>query len=173
MNYQRQLSRTIVVWILLAPAVAVADEAPVEQLPFTVFAAQQTSETDSPVSEDAFADSSYLTPHDLQGLAKRVTIFALMVVLACGAIVVFANKRVSRNVDDAGQLHVVETISLAPRCFCDLVKVRGKFFVVARDATGLKEMRQVGDFSDAFTEFASDEPTDATEEYANGSVFDR
>ena len=173
MNYQRQLSRIIVVWFLLPPAATIADEAPMEQLPFTVFAAQQTSETDSSASRAAFADSSYLTPDDLQGLAKRVTIFALVVVLACGAIVVFANRRVSRNVADAGQLHVVETISLAPRCFCDLVKVRGKFFVVARDATGLKEMQQVGDFSDAFTEFASDEPTAAAEEYANGSVFDR
>ncbi len=173
MNYQRQLLRNIAMWLLLAPSLAIANDAPVEQLPFTVFAAQQTTETDSSASQAAFADSTYLTPHDLQGLAKRVTIFALVVVLACGAIIVFANRRVSRRVDDAGQLHVVDTISLAPRCFCDLVKVRGKFFIVARDASGLKEMRQVGDFSDAFTEFASDEPTAAPEEYSHGSVFDR
>jgi len=162
---------TLSIWLLLTPIAATAEDAPVEPFPFSVVTVHEPIESDpSSDAAAAFADHSYLTPPDLQGLAKRVTFFSLVVVLACGAIIVFANKRASKRGVDSGQLHVVETISLAPRCFCDLVKVRGQFFVVARDANGLKEMRQVGDFSDAFTEFTSGTTEPPIEELAHGAV---
>lgn len=50
-------------------------------------------------------------------------------------------------------LELVSTLSLAPRCCLTLVRVQGRSILVARDASGVKEMVVIpGDFSDYFNE---------------------
>jgi hypothetical protein len=138
------------------------------------------SKTDvrSPVNTlDDFRELTYpsddlLGSPDLQRMAKRVTWFAFVIAIVCLLIIAYANRRNRRTRSEKGELRVVETISLGPRCFCDLLSVRGQFFVVARDATGLKEMRQVNSFGDAFTATAeSSQLSDYAPEVSSGHTF--
>ncbi len=130
-----------------------SDSADGVPFPLTIVSQIENASSTNSLMTDAeltFPDGDFLEPPDLQRLAKRVTWFALFIVVVCLLIIGFANRRYRKTRSQNGELHVVETISLGPRCFCDLLNVRGQLFVVARDASGLKSMRQVNSFGETF-----------------------
>jgi len=97
----------------------------------------------------------FATTADLQQIAKKMAIVAVGVSVMCVAVILLANRK-NKPGSDGRQIHVVETVTLAPRCFCDLIDVKGQFFVVARDATGLKNIRPISSFPNSMAEFTDD-----------------
>lgn len=159
--------------IFAVQARANEDAIAVSPFPLSIVGDMETtakSEATTSMSELSFAVADYSSPQDLQRLGRQVTWFALLTIAGCLLVVAYANKRNRNQRRIKGEMYVVETLPLGPRCFCDLLNVRGQYFVVARDSTGLKDLHQVNSFGDALSTATTGQSFDEDTEFERSST---
>ena len=97
----------------------------------------------TPLELNGFDSPAVIPQMDLAKVAKRTVAFACMLGAVCVIVIYVSHQRAQKTRGRSKQMRVIETMSIAPRCFCDLVQVGDQVLVVARDATGIQSVNPV------------------------------
>lgn len=96
---------------------------------------------------------------DLGGLVQRTLGISMVLGAVCIGCLWWSHSRGGKyGVRDAArkEMQILETISVAPRCYLHLVKVQDQQFLVTRDATGFKTVAAVSSFESAIENSRAD-----------------
>ena len=107
-------------------------------------------------------------------LANRaMTVMGLLIAACIGAIWYGQrHSKAGRLGSSSGDLQVLDTLSIAPRCCVHLLRVGGQKYLVARDQAGIKSVTAVSAFAATLDDLA-DNRVDASQDVAAPSVTDR
>ena len=89
-------------------------------------------------------------------LANRAMSVMGLLIIACIGAIWYGQRysRAGRSGNSAGDMKVLETLSIAPRCCVHLLTVGGQKYLVARDQAGIKSVTAVSAFATTLDDLA-------------------
>ena len=100
----------------------------------------------------AYSPPDLITEYDLSGLVRRTISISFFLGAACLGCVIWAHYkqgRPSRRNSLQQRMELLESTTLAPRCFLHLIRIDDQHLLVTRDASGFRGVTPLHSFADS------------------------